>query len=101
MSRKTKELFHQIGSQSMTRSQDLIRASELGEYVYCRRSWFLSARGVAPSLKQMEKKQAGIEYHQIHGEQVKSAYKLRSAGMFVLFLMLFLALGYWLYLHFQ
>ena len=101
MSRKTKELFDQIRSQSMMRSHDLIRASEIGDFVYCRRSWFLSAQGVNPGLKQMEQRDAGIEYHQRHGEQVKSAQQLRSAGMLVLFLLLFLALGYWLYLHFQ
>ncbi len=85
----------------MTRSHDLILASEIGDYVYCRRSWFLSAQGVHPGLKQMEKRDAGIEYHQRHGEQVKSAEKLRSASIYVLLVMLFLALGYWLYVHFQ
>ncbi len=85
----------------MMRSHDLIRASELGDYVYCKRCWFLSVQGVNPSLKQMEKRDAGIEYHHRHGEQVKSAQNLRSASIYVLLLMLFLVLGYWLYVHFQ
>ncbi|MDQ2948871.1 MAG: hypothetical protein M3Y27_23495 [Acidobacteriota bacterium] len=83
------------------RSHDLIRASKLGDYVYCKRSWLLNVEGVNPSLKQMKKRDAGIEYHQRHGEQVQSAEKLRSASIYVLLVMLFLALGYWLYVHFQ
>lgn len=85
----------------MRRSRNLIRASEVGDYVYCRRSWFLSAQGVAPSLKQIEERHAGIEYHRAHGEQVRFADKLTFAGVCVLFLVLFLVLGYWLYLQFQ
>jgi hypothetical protein len=77
MNRKPKELFDQIGSRRMMRSHDPIRASELGDYVYCRRSWFLSAQGVNPDLKQMRKRDAGVEYHQRHGEQVNSAHNLR------------------------
>jgi hypothetical protein len=49
----------------------------------------------------MEKRDAGIEYHHRHGEQVKSAQNLRSASIYVLLLMLFLVLGYWLYVQIQ
>lgn len=85
----------------MRRSHKFVHASEVGEYAYCRRSWFLSAHGVAPGLKQIEKRHAGTKYHQKHGEQVRSAHKMTFAGMCVLFLVLFLALGYWLYLQFH
>ena len=95
------EMLDEIGSQRMRRSRDLIRASEVGDYVYCRRSWFLSAQGIAPSLKQIEKRHAGTEYHRMHGEQVRSAHRVTSAAVCVLFLLLFLALGYWLYLQFK
>lgn len=84
----------------MMHSHDLIRASEVGDYVYCRRSWLLNAQGVAPGLEQIEKRHAGIEYHRRHGEQVRSAQKLEWAGSYVLLLILFLALGYGMYLHF-
>lgn len=83
------------------RLHNLIRASEVGNYVYCRRSWFLSARGIAPSLEQMGKRHSGTEYHRRHGDQVQSAQKLTSAASYVLLLVLFLALGYSLYLHFH
>ncbi len=85
----------------MMHSHKLIRASEVGNYLYCRRSWFLSAPGIAPGLEQMGKRHAGIEYHRLHGEQVRFAQKLRFACGYILFVVLFLAFGYWLYLHFQ
>lgn len=77
------------------------RASEIGDYVYCRRSWFLKAQRVAPGLEQIEKRRAGAEYHRRHGTQVRSAQKVKSVGSYVLFLVLFVALGFWVYLRFQ
>ncbi len=43
---------------------DLIRASEIADWCFCRRSWYLSARGVGPNLVQIEKWHVGVDYHQ-------------------------------------
>jgi hypothetical protein len=45
---------------------DFIGASELGEFVYCKRSWHLARRG-APSGLLAERKR-GVEFHQRHSE---------------------------------
>ena len=36
-------------------NRDLIRASEIADWCFCRRSWHLSIRGIGPSLVQVEK----------------------------------------------
>ena len=53
-------------------SDEWIRASELSEYVYCRRSWYLrQVRGYASTnIRQM---QAGTQFHQQHGQQVQKS----------------------------
>ncbi len=61
-----------------------IRASEIGEYVYCRRSWWLRrVRAVASThVTQMR---AGTHYHQQHGRLVESSIWLRRLAFAVLF----------------
>ena len=54
-------------------NRDLIRASEIADWCFCRRSWYLSARGVGQSLVQIEKRHAGIEYHRQHARSVNQA----------------------------
>lgn len=61
-----------------------IRASEIGEYVYCRRSWWLRrVRAVASThVTQMR---VGTHYHQQHGRLVESSIWLRRLAFAVLF----------------
>src|ERR1700687_1490781 len=54
-------------------NRDLIRASEIADWCFCRRSWYLSARGVGPNLVQIEKRHAGVDYHQQHARRVNQA----------------------------
>ncbi len=61
-----------------------IRASEIGEYVYCRRSWWL-CRVRAVASTNVTQMQAGIEYHQRHGRLVESSVWLRRLAYVALF----------------
>ncbi|MCA9981076.1 MAG: hypothetical protein KDD89_09585 [Anaerolineales bacterium] len=75
-------------------SDKTIRASEIGEYVYCNRSWWLRrVHGVRPhNIRPLE---AGTAYHEAHGRVVQRADFARR----VAYLLLFTAVGlltYWL-----
>jgi CRISPR/Cas system-associated exonuclease Cas4 (RecB family) len=66
----------------------VIRASEIGEYIYCHRAWWLGrVQGVENANRaQME---AGIERHRSHGQAVRRAEILRRAA----FVLALLAVG--------
>jgi hypothetical protein len=57
-------------------SNRIIRASEIGQYDFCAKAWWLgSIEGVPPSnLRQL---QAGTAAHEAHGRQVKRAWQLQ------------------------
>jgi hypothetical protein len=76
-------------------SDRVIRASEIGQYDFCAKAWWLgSIEGVSPSnLRQL---QAGTAAHEEHGRQVRRAAQLQAAafllvglGVIVLLLALF------------
>jgi hypothetical protein len=53
-------------------SEQWIRASEISNYVYCRRAWWLQrARGYASAnVREMSQ---GVQYHQQHGRLLLQA----------------------------
>ena len=53
-----------------------IRASEVGEYVYCARAWRLRREGFAPSAAGRERLDAGTRWHLAHGSGVRRAHLL-------------------------
>ncbi|MDP9313182.1 MAG: hypothetical protein M3R24_20245 [Chloroflexota bacterium] len=58
----------------------LIRASELGEYVYCRRAWWLKhVLGAEPAGR--SRRERGIALHARHGRRVWAANLLLLAGL--------------------
>jgi hypothetical protein len=57
-----------------------IRASEVGEYVYCARAWRLRRDGVAPSAAGRARLDAGTRWHLEHGAGVMRALRLRRAA---------------------
>ena len=76
-------------------NRDLIRASEIGDWCFCRRAWFLNGRKTRPSLLQIERRQAGIAYHERYGRDVMHSRRSIRAENSVLLLLLFLVV-YWL-----
>ena len=54
-----------------------IRASEVGEYVYCALAWRLRREGYGPSAAGRERLDAGARWHLEHGSGVRRARLLR------------------------
>jgi hypothetical protein len=77
-------------------NRDLIRASEIGDWCFCRRAWYLNGRKTRPSLLQIERRQAGVAYHERHGRVVMQPRPAISAGNFILLLVLLFVVVYWL-----
>ncbi len=65
-------------------SYSWIRASEIGEYVYCRRGWWLR-RVRAVTSAHVSQMQAGMEHHQRHGRLVEQSVWARRLAYLVLF----------------
>jgi hypothetical protein len=80
-------------------NHDLIRASEIADWCFCRRSWYLSARGVGSSLVQIEKRQAGVAYHQQHAHSVNQARDVMNGAARALLVAVVLAAAYWFWAH--
>jgi hypothetical protein len=78
-------------------NRDLIRASEIADWCFCSRSWYLSARGVGPALVQIENRHAGIDYHQHHARSVNQARLVMNGATCVLLVAFVLAAAYWLW----
>jgi hypothetical protein len=76
-------------------SDRVIRASEIGQYDFCAKAWWLgNIEGVSPS--NIRELQAGTAAHEQHGRQVQRASQLQIAafalvalGVIVLMLALF------------
>ncbi|MCS6844808.1 MAG: hypothetical protein NZ528_10905 [Caldilineales bacterium] len=79
----------------------LIRASEVGEYAYCARAWWLRRVQGVPSTN-VEALQAGRQAHSRHGRRVAAAQRqqrwawlLAAAAMLLALTATALALGGW------
>jgi CRISPR/Cas system-associated exonuclease Cas4 (RecB family) len=61
-----------------------IRASEIGEFVYCRKAWwFRRVKGKKPaSIQRLEK---GSRYHRQHGSQVRKGSWMRGLAYVLIF----------------
>ena len=61
-------------------SDRIIRASEIGQYDFCAKAWWLgSIEGVAPS--NIRELQAGTAAHEAHGKRVQQASQLQVAAL--------------------
>ncbi len=58
----------------------VIRASEIGEYLYCHRAWWLGrVKGVENANRaQLD---AGVARHRAHGQRVRQAERLQRAAL--------------------
>jgi CRISPR/Cas system-associated exonuclease Cas4 (RecB family) len=57
----------------------VIRASEIGTYLYCRRAWWYRRQGVEPSNQ--AEMNSGSQLHRQHGRQVIAAGLMRVLGL--------------------
>jgi hypothetical protein len=80
-------------------NRDLIRASEIADWCFCRRSWYWIARGFGPGLVQIEKRHAGVDYHQEHARSVNHARSVMSGATCALIVAVVLAAAYYLWAH--
>lgn len=66
-------------------SYQIIRASEIGEYIFCRRAWWLRrVGGIRPD--NIQELTAGTDYHQQHGQLVGRANRSRQIAYLFIFL---------------
>jgi hypothetical protein len=66
-------------------SDRIVRASEVAEYLYCRRAWWLS-RVVGYEVEETEALTSGRFYHQRHGALVWRARLARWVAYALVFL---------------
>jgi len=70
----------------------VIRSSDIGNYLYCRRAWWYRKQGFE-SDNQAELA-SGTELHRKHGRKVLAAGLLRTLGFLLLLLALVLLVAY-------
>jgi CRISPR/Cas system-associated exonuclease Cas4 (RecB family) len=70
----------------------IIRSSDIGSYLYCRRAWWYRKLGIE-SENQAELA-AGTEIHRQHGRKVVASSLTRSLALILLFAALVLLVAY-------
>jgi len=70
----------------------VIRSSDIGNYLYCRRAWWYRRQGFQ-SENQAELA-SGTELHRVHGRKVLAAGLYRTIGFILLLIILVLVAGY-------
>jgi len=70
----------------------VIRSSDIGNYLYCRRAWWYRRQGFE-SENQAELA-SGTELHRVHGRKVLAAGLMRTLGFLLLLLALVLLVAY-------
>ena len=75
-----------------TLTMQVIRSSDIGNYLYCRRAWWYRRQGFE-SENQAELA-SGTELHRKHGRKVLAAGFMRILGFLLLLLALVLLVAY-------
>jgi len=70
----------------------VIRSSDIGNYLYCRRAWWYKKQGLV-SENQTELA-AGTQLHQKHGRQVLASSLNRTVGLILLMIALIMLVAY-------
>jgi CRISPR/Cas system-associated exonuclease Cas4 (RecB family) len=73
----------------------IIRSSEIGTYLYCRRAWWYRKLGT-PSENQMELA-AGTDLHLKHGRKVILASLMRMLSLLLLLIAILTLVAYFAY----
>ena len=72
-----------------------VTASEIGDYVFCKRGWWLRFNGL---LKDTEAMTKGVEQHEKIASNLQNTWKLRNIAFTILLLGLLVLLSVILYL---
>jgi len=75
-----------------TRLVKVIRSSDIGNYLYCRRAWWYRQQGFESENR--AELASGTELHRKHGRKVLAAGLLRSLGFLLLLLALVMLVAY-------
>lgn len=70
----------------------VIRSSDIGSYLYCRRAWWYRKQGLESENK--AELAAGTELHQKHGRQVLASTLTRMLGFILLLIALVILVAY-------
>jgi len=70
----------------------VIRSSDIGTYLYCRRAWWYKKQGIE-SANQTELA-TGTELHRQHGRQVLASNLTRTVGLILLMIALVMLVAY-------
>ena len=70
----------------------MVRSSDIGTYLYCRRAWWYKKQGVE-SANQAELA-GGTELHVRHGRQILASTLTRTLGLILLMLALVILAAY-------
>jgi len=70
----------------------VIRSSDIGSYLYCRRAWWYRKQGIESENR--AELAAGTELHQKHGRQVLASSLTRTIGFILLTLAIVLLVAY-------
>lgn len=71
-----------------TPTSPVIRASEIGQWLYCRRAWWLARQG--HENRNTAALKAGTRAHEQHARTVASAYRTRLIALALLILAILL-----------
>jgi hypothetical protein len=82
----------------MGERRKLIRASEVGEYVFCARAWRLRFDGYVPTAGQ-HAREAGTAWHLGHGRSVRRTRRLKlvaaCASLMAVVVAVLILLSWW------
>jgi CRISPR/Cas system-associated exonuclease Cas4 (RecB family) len=70
----------------------VIRSSDIGNYLYCRRAWWYQKQGI--ESENQSELAIGTEIHRQHGRNVLASSLTRTLGLILLFLALILFVAY-------
>ncbi|MDK1081390.1 MAG: hypothetical protein QGM50_05515 [Anaerolineae bacterium] len=76
-----------------TLAMPVIRSSDIGNYLYCRRAWWYRKQGYqSENQAQLE---SGTTLHHKHGRKIMAAGLFRTFGILLLLIALVLLVAYW------
>ena len=92
VTRQVTPLAEKLENLCYTLPMAVIRSSDIGNYLYCRRAWWYKKQGMV-SENQTELA-AGTELHHKHGRQVLASSLTRSIGLVLLMIALAMLVAY-------